>query len=146
MQSPSPSTSQSAGANFSSADRLEIYACVRIAKHTLGIKDNTLSTKVYDLACVLMTADDNENMLSHVPSISAVRNLMVTVKETGSVEPRKRTGEPRKDGHDEVEHLLKTTDTSTRGIRSELHPEINVSHMFVHREAKAQKMRFWVKS
>ena len=142
MQSPL----ESAGANSSLADRLEIYAWVRIAKHTFGIKDSALATKVYDLACVLMTADYNKNKLSHAPSIVAVRNFMASVKETGSVAPRKRACRSRKDGNDDVEHLLKTTDKSTRGIRSELHPEINISHMFVHRESKALKMRFWVKS
>ena len=140
MQSPSPSTSQQPSSqgspsNFSIADRLEIYACVRIAKHSAGVRDDTLSSRVYDLACTFMT----DNNLTRLPSIQTVRNTLATVKETGSIEPRKRSGRPHKVGAEEAQHLLQ----STRRIARELGPEISVSNKFVHRVAQAQKMRFY---
>ena len=155
MQSQSPSSSQqpsrpgssasqgSVKGYFSVADRTEIYACLRIAKHCLGSKDDKVSLQVYNFACDLMTDEDNDKKLERVPSIKMVKDLLAAVKETGRVEHRKSPGRPLKAGHEETQDLLHSTDRSTRGIASDLRPETDVSHMFVHREAKAQKMRFY---
>lgn len=134
-----PSVASSSGSsrhsNLSEKERNWVFYCLAKARGLEITDDDDLSTEVTNRAQQLMRP-----RMDRVPSRAAIITLWRTYMSTGSVTKKQKGGRPKKAGREEAEYLLKSTDDSTRGIARAIG---TVSHVYVHRVAKEQKMRFY---